>query len=82
MRKQSILEQALTDNDNETLHRHMESFWRSLCDIKVFPLTTDYFPDLNNRLIHEKFLEEIHSLDMENADTIPENLSLRLSQNF
>ena len=78
----SVLEAALVDNENETLHKHMESFWRSLCEIKVFPLTTDYFPELNNRAVHEKFIQDIHNLDMENNDTIPENLGLRLSQNF
>jgi hypothetical protein len=60
----------------------MDAFWKGLCEIKIMPLTTDYFPDMSNRAINEKYIQDIYNLDIGTSDTIAENLGLRLSQNF
>ena len=73
---------ALINDQTESLQRHMESFWKSICEIKLMPLTTDYFPDFSNRKINEKFVSEMINLDMKNSEKILENLSLRLTQYF
>ena len=60
----------------------MESFWKSIVEIKLMPLTTNYFPDLSNKQISDKFVSEMINLDMKNIEIISENLALRLTQNF
>ena len=52
----------------------MESFWKTLCDIKMMPLTTEQFPKIN-----EKFVRAEINVDMKNMERISENLALRLS---
>jgi hypothetical protein len=58
----------------------MESFWKGLCEVKIMPLTTEYFPEV--RAISEKYIQDIYYLDLENNETISENIGLRLTQNF
>lgn len=73
---------ALIDNDSEPLHHRMKGFWRSLCEVKIMPLTTEFFPDMSQRVFYDKYNKDIYNLDRENDETINENLGLRLTQNF
>lgn len=73
---------ALIDNDADLLHHRMKGFWRSLCEVKIMPLTTEYFPDTSHRVFYDKYNKDIYNLDKENDETINENLGLRLTQNF
>lgn len=52
----SVLEQALIEGDCDPLYRLMDNFWRSLTEIKIMPLTTDYFPDMRDPVINEKYI--------------------------
>ena len=59
----------------------MDSFWKELTDIRLLPLTTEYYPGHRS----QKFNEEpgyVETRGLNYEHTFQENLCLRLTQNF
>ena len=67
----------------------MEPFWKSLCECKLLPLTTDHFPEqsqLKNTQRYHNELSQVNStktgLIRTMEDYLTEYICLRLTQNF
>jgi len=61
----------------------MEGFWRSLCECKLLPLTSAFFPDEKKLNTLSQYKKEECSVDFLNkVEKIKDNLCLRLTQNF
>lgn len=67
----------------------MEPFWRSLCECKLLPLTTDFYPGeklLKNTQKYHNELSQVYQTKTQLIRNVEEYLNeyvcLRLTQNF
>ena len=67
----------------------MEPFWRSLCECKLLPITTDYFPEEKEIKITARYHNELSQVNHSKTgfirtieDYLTEYICLRLTQNF
>ena len=67
---------AVSQNYFEPLCKLMDSFWRQLSDVALFPLTTEFYPTEFPKKRYTNDSHQHNDLDIE------ENLCLRLTQNF